>query len=375
MTHKVSTIFAGLLAVLFLALVYVGWLYYEENGHYAARHIEVKIPPGATLREVQSVLVDRGLLDQPRLFRWVAWISGKEKKIKSGRYLIREGESVSSMLGKLSRGEVDYTQVIVPEGFMVKEIAELLQRAVDVDSAAFYELVYDSAFVADLGFDAPSLEGYLYPDTYLFSWPLTAREAAERMVHRFREVYASEIQTIADSLGYSLNEVVTIASIIQAEAVWNSEMPHISAVYHNRLRRGWRLEADPTVAYALGGVRRRLYYKDLRIDSPYNTYRRKGLPPGAICSTGLVALLAAVQPLEGCQDLYFVANGGGRHHFSKTLAEHLKVKREVRANKRNIPLTEPGIPEETVTWEDSLSMLDLPPIGGAIQKATSSSGD
>ena len=366
---------AGLLAVVFLALVYVGWLYYEENGHYAARHIEIKIPPGATLHEVRSILVDRGLLDRPRLFRWVAWISGKEKKIKPGRYLIREGESVSSMLGKLSRGEVDYTKVVIPEGFMINEIAEHLQYVADVDSAAFHELAYDSAFVAGMGFDSPSLEGYLYPDTYLFSWPLTARDAAERMVQRFREVYEGEIRAIADSLGYSLGEVVTMASIIQAEAVWNSEMPHISAVYHNRLRRGWRLEADPTVAYALGGVRRRLYYKDLRIDSPYNTYRRKGLPPGPICSTGLVALRAAVQPLEGCQDLYFVANGGGRHHFSKTLAEHLRVKREVKANRRNIPLTEPDIPEEIVTWEDSLSMLELPPLGGAIQKATSSSGD
>jgi UPF0755 protein len=375
MTHRVQTILAGFLAVVFLALVYVGWLYYEENGHYAARHIEVKIPPGATLHDVQSVLVERGLLDRPRLFRWVAWISGKEKKIKSGRYLIRQGESVSSILGKLSRGEVDYTQVVIPEGFMVKEIAELLQRTADVDSAAFHDLAYDSAFVAALGFDASSLEGYLYPDTYLFSWPLTAREAAERMVRRFKDIYGAEVQAIADSLGYEMDEVVTLASIIQAEAVWNSEMPHISAVYHNRLSRGWRLEADPTVAYALGGVRRKLYYKDLRADSPYNTYRRKGLPPGPICSAGLVALLAAVQPLEGCQDLYFVANGGGRHHFSKTLAEHLKVKREVKANKRNIPLTEPGMPDETVTWEDSLSMLELPPLGGAIQKATSASGN
>jgi UPF0755 protein len=117
---------------------------------------------------------------------------------------------------------------------------------------------------------------------------------------------------------------------VQAEAVYDSEMPHISAVYHNRLRKGWRLEADPTVAYALGGVRRKLWYKDLRVKSPYNTYRVFGLPPGAICSPGRAALEAAVYPLADCRDLYFVAAGNGRHVFNRTLEDHIRAKYRIR---------------------------------------------
>ena len=370
MTNKISTIFAGFLAILFLCLVYVGWLYYEENGHHAARRVEVKIPPGMTLHQVQDLLVEKGLLDRPTLFRWVAWISGKENRLKTGRYLIRHGESVSSILGKLSRGEVDYSRVVIPEGYMLNEIASLLAERADVDSTAFHDLALDSAFVRQLGFDAPSLEGYLFPDTYLFDWPITAREAAQRMTHRFREVYGSEVAQIADSTSHlSLSDIVTLASIIQAEAVWDSEMSHISAVYHNRLNKGWRLEADPTVAYALGGVRRSLYYRDLRVESPYNTYRRKGLPPGPICSPGRIALLAAVSPLDGCRDLYFVANGGGRHHFSKTLAEHLEVQRRIKAAKK--AAREPA--EQAATEEDSLKALELPPLGGVPKQSVSAS--
>jgi UPF0755 protein len=357
MTNKISTILAGFLAILFLCLVYVGWLYYEENGHHAARRVEVK-----------DLLVEKGLLDRPTLFRWVAWISGKENKLKTGRYLIRHGESVSSILGKLSRGEVEYARVVIPEGFMLQEIASLLGERADVDSTAFHDLALDPSFVRALGFDGPSLEGYLFPDTYLFDWPITAREAAQRMTHRFREIYDREIAQITDSTSMSMSEVVTLASIIQAEAVWDSEMPHISAVYHNRLGKGWRLEADPTVAYALGGVRRKLYYRDLRVESPYNTYRRKGLPPGPICSPGVTALLAAVSPLEGCRDLYFVANGGGRHHFSETLAEHLEVQRRIKAAKKAA-----SEPAQEVTEEDSLKALELPPLSGIPKQSVSAS--
>jgi UPF0755 protein len=370
MTNTVSTILAVLLAVAFIFFVYAGWLYYEENGHQAARRVEIKIAPGATLQEVQDLLVEEGLLERPNLFRWVAYISGKEKKIKSGRYIFRYGESVSSILGKLARGEIDYTRVVVPEGFMLHEIASLVAQKADVDSAAFHDLALDTAFVHELGFDAPSLEGYLFPDTYLFSWPLTEKDAILRMVHRFKEVYEGTVSLADSSLEFTTNELVTLASIIQAEAVWDSEMPHISAVYHNRLAQGMRLEADPTVAYSLGGVRRRLWYRDLRINSPYNTYRRKGLPPGPICSPGKTALLAAMQPLEECRDLYFVANGGGRHHFSETLAEHLEMQRRIRAAK-----IAPVEMEGKITREDSLKVLELPPLGGIPQQSVSSSGE
>jgi UPF0755 protein len=326
MKQTISTIIAVLLALFLIVLVHFGWLYYKEDGSTASRRIEIKVSPGSTFADVQELLELKGLVKRPSVFRWAAYLTGREKRIKAGRYLFREGESVAAILGKLSRGEVDYTRVIVPEGYMVKEIAGVLQQNTEIDSLMFFETAMDTALTRRLGVSAPSLEGYLFPDTYLFSWPLSPRDVAERMVYRFYEVFADSLRDMANSLGFTVNEVVTLASIIQAEAVFDSEMPRISAVFHNRLHRSMRLEADPTVAYALGGVRRRLWFKDLRVRSPYNTYRRRGLPPGPICSPGRAAILAAVTPLEGCNDLYFVADGTGRHVFSRSLDKHLEAK-------------------------------------------------
>jgi UPF0755 protein len=199
-----------------------------------------------------------------------------------------------------------------------------------VDSTAFMQTVTDSQFVTELGILEPTLEGYLFPDTYLFGWPISTEEVARRMVYRFRNIYDTYIAADADSLGMHESHIVTLASIVQAEAVYDSEMPRISAVYHNRLRSGMRLEADPTVAYALGGVRRRLWLKDLRVDSPYNTYRNNGLPPGAICNPGQAALEAAAKPLKKSNEYYFVADGTGRHHFSRTYDKHLEAKHRIK---------------------------------------------
>jgi len=318
-----------------MALVHFGWMYYREDGNDAARRIVVKIPPGATLHQVMDVLVDEGILNHPTLFRWAAYLSNKEGDIKAGRYLFRQGESVARVLNKLVQGEIDYTRVVIPEGLMATEIAGLLMHEAEIDSATFMALVGDSAVVRGFGLgDVSSLEGYLFPDTYLFSWPLSTQDVIGRIVHRFKQVFTDTLRSLADSVGLSDNGVVTLASIIQAEAVYDSEMPRISSVYHNRLKSGWRLEADPTVAYAIGGVRRRLWYKDLRVDSPYNTYRVRGLPPGPICSPGRAALMAAVKPLAGCKDLYFVADGTGRHYFSRTLMDHVRAKESIRAGRR-----------------------------------------
>jgi UPF0755 protein len=192
------------------------------------------------------------------------------------------------------------------------------------------EATKDSTLLSEFRIRADSFEGYLFPDTYLLDWPIGAKEVVRRMAQRFTEVYATAIDTPSDSIVYDRKQIVTLASIIQAEAVFESEMPKISAVYHNRLKAGWRLEADPTVAYALGGVRRKLWYKDLRVDSPYNTYKYRGLPPGPICSPGGAALAAAASPEPGSENFYFVANGTGRHTFSKTYYEHLKAKHRIK---------------------------------------------
>jgi len=330
MSRRVSTVISLLISVVILAMVYFGIIYYEKGKGESSKRIEVVIPVGSTLNDVVDTLSINGVLRKTSLFKISAILTGRDKSIKAGRYIFKGNESVAEVLGKLSRGEVSYKRLIVPEGLYVSEIAAHVSAELGVDSAMFFERAFDRSVLAKYEIHAPSLEGYLFPDTYLFEWPVNVDEVIERMVSRFLEIYDKYIKELADSSGMSMNEVVTLASIIQAEAQYSSEMPRISAVYHNRLKLHWRLEADPTVAYALGGVRRSLTYRDLRVDSPYNTYRKKGLPPGPICNPGLRALMAAVKPAPDCKDLYFVADGTGRHIFSRTLAEHLRAKREVR---------------------------------------------
>jgi len=330
MKHRFLVPLSVFISLAVILCIHLGTLYYERGKRKSSKMIEVMIEPGATMTDVEGSLKRSGLLRHPFIFRMAARLTGKEKVLKAGRYLFDGSESAADVLKKLSEGEVSYKRVVVPEGLIVKEVAGIVSGKLGVDSLAFYNLAFDSSFVKSLGIEAPSLEGYLFPDTYLFEWPVDERSVASRMVHRFLEVYSRYIGAAADSLGMSMNEVVTLASIVQAEAQYDSEMARISAVYHNRLKMGWRLEADPTVAYALGGARRALTYRDLRINSPYNTYRRRGLPPGPICNPGLKALEAAVRPLEDCRDLYFVADGTGRHIFTRTLEEHLKAKRVAR---------------------------------------------
>ncbi len=333
---RLSTILALVFAVGLIAAVYVGVLYYGEDVKTGTPKVEIRVSPGMYLGDVQRMLVDAKVLKHPHLFRWVAVLTGKDKKVQAGRYVFLNGMSIDRMLDKLSRAEFEVTRLTVPEGFMIREIADAVQRDVEIDSARFAETVRDPEFARQLGINAPTLEGYLYPDTYLLSWPISSRDLARLMVERFREVYREEVAKRANEAGLSTNEIVALASIVQAEAQNESEMRRISAVYHNRLRKGLRLEADPTVAYALGGVRRGLKYSDLKVDSPYNTYRNKGLPPGPICSPGLPALLAAVRPLEGCEDLYFVATGDGSHLFSRTHEEHLKARRYAKLLREQI---------------------------------------
>jgi UPF0755 protein len=328
--RHISVTIAMIATVLFLTALHFSVLYYKDGGDPDAPRIEVKIAPGMTFKQVQADLVKKGIVTNSGLFRWAAYLTRREDDVQTGRYLFRYGESISCVLRKLTHGDVEYTRMAVPEGLYMIEIASLLQSSGVVDSTAFMQTVTDSQFVTSLGILEPTLEGYLFPDTYLFGWPIDPEDVARRMVYRFRRIYDNYIEAEADSTGMNSTDVVTLASIIQAEAVYASEMPRISAVYHNRISAGMRLEADPTVAYALGGVRRRLWLKDLRVDSPYNTYRNRGLPPGPICSPGLAALEAAVMPLAGNRDYYFVADGAGRHHFSRTYEQHLQAKHRIR---------------------------------------------
>ena len=301
----------------------------------------VQIPQGAGVLEISSILKAAGLVSDPLKFSLAARALGVADRLQAGAYEFGPQFSELEVLMSLRYGDVAVRTVTVPEGYRARQIAGLLEDALDADADEVMTLVRDPLFVAELGVPGPTLEGFLYPDSYRFNLGTSARDALRRMVGRTWEVYDERLSARAESLGMSTLEVFTLASIVEAEAAVNSERRRVSAVYHNRLRKGMRLEADPTVRYGTGKYNVRLYYSDLEADSPYNTYRRDGLPPGPICSPGEASIRAALHPLKGCNDLFFVSNGDGTHTFSRTYAEHQAARLRAAA-RRDAAETEEG---------------------------------
>ena len=284
---------------------------------------------GESFSSVARRLGETDLVAHPRVLEVYAWVGGADRRIKAGTYAMERGSTPKEILKKLVSGDVFRVSVTIPEGFMLTQIAGALTAA-GIDSAAFAGLADDPEARKKLGVEGPRLEGYLFPDTYLVPVGMTPLEVAAMMRARLDEVFDAKMAQRAEDLSMTRHQVLTLASIIQAEARLPGEMPLVSAVYHNRLKSGIKLEADPTVAYAMGGYRGRLYYKDLEIDSPYNTYRYAGLPPGPICAPGKASIEAALHPDAGCRAVYFVAKGDGGHIFSLTLDEHLAAVESVK---------------------------------------------
>jgi len=299
------------------------------------RRILIRIPEGATLRRISAILEENGLTRDARRFELAARAFRLDNRLQAGSYEFGPDFSEMEVLLVLKSGEVARRRLTIPEGYRATQIAALLEGVLDIDSGEFMELVHDPAFISESRLSAPSLEGYLHPDTYHFRLDSDARAVIQRMVGETIAFFDPAMIARADSLGFSRHEVLTLASIIEAEAMLDRERGRISAVYHNRLKDGWRLEADPTVRYALGNYRRRLYYGDLDTDSPYNTYRNTGLPPGPICSPGKASIRAALYPERDSHAFFFVANGDGSHTFSESYREHIEAQERMALERRS----------------------------------------
>ncbi|MEN3037755.1 MAG: endolytic transglycosylase MltG [Candidatus Kryptonium sp.] len=219
--------------------------------------------------------------------------------------------------------------VTIPEGLTARRIAGLLKAKIGIDSAKFIKLVNDPNFAKQLGINANNLEGYLMPDTYIFIWGDAEENVIAKMVSEFKKFYDDTLKEREKVVGLNTHQVVTLASIVEGEARFEDEKPRIAGVYFNRLRRKMPLEADPTIQYIIPDGPRRLFYKDLKIESPYNTYLNPGLPPGPVNNPSRSSILAVLYP-EKNKFLYFVSDGSGRHIFSKTYEEHLKAVRRYR---------------------------------------------
>lgn len=292
----------------------------------------ITIPQGASPTEISGLLAAAGLIRRPVDFVLVVRARGWARSLHEGDYQLSSAMTLLEIADTLVRGQVIEYSVTIPEGFTAAEIAATLEREALVDRTRFLELVRHGA--GDLPYDflrtspTPTLEGYLFPDTYRIPRHLPARKSILVFLDRFAQVVLPRWSARPDK-SVTLHEIVTIASLVEREAKVATEQPLIAGVIYNRLRRGWRLEVDATVLYALGYHKAVVTYEDLKIDSPYNTYRYSGLPPGPIANPGLGAIEAALAPAQ-TEYLFYVARRDGTHEFSKTLAEHLAAVRRYR---------------------------------------------
>ncbi|MCB9377439.1 MAG: endolytic transglycosylase MltG [Holophagales bacterium] len=296
-----------------------------ERPHAFAHPVTVEVAPGTSSRAILERLEREGVLDSATLARlWLVRRLG-DPPLKAGEYRFEPPLSALEVLDKLRRGEVATWPVTVPEGLTLRETAETLARAGFGDLERLLAEFGRPDRIADLDPEARNLEGYLFPDTYRFRRSPPEREIADALVAAFRRRFEREVRPLRpDDDRRSLRELVILASLVEKEAKLDSERPLIASVYANRLARGIGLYADPTIIYGLklegrwdGNLRRR----DLEADSPWNTYRVPGLPPGPICSPGVASLAAAAVPADAPY-LYFVSRNDGSHVFSETLAEH-----------------------------------------------------
>jgi len=289
----------------------------------------VIIPRGASFAQATDSLAKAKLVGWPKVFRLYGRLTGGDRNIKPGTYLLKQGTPWSDIVGALNGGHGLVNTITIPEGYTLLQITPLLARTLKVPADSVKAAMRDTALLARLDIPNPTLEGYVFPDTYAFPLGTTARQAVREMVYAFERRWNPEWDASLTELKINRNDLVTMASIVEKEARVPEERPVIAAVYYNRLRKGMLLQADPTIQFALGRHVGRVFYKDLAIKSPYNTYTHKGLPPGPIASPGVASLAAAAHPAS-VPYLYFVASRDGHHEFRMTLNEHVNAIRQVR---------------------------------------------
>ncbi len=292
----------------------------EEKG------ISVIIKKGDDVVKVSYILKEKGVIDDRNTFILLSGITGIDKRIKPGRYIFSKNMRELEVLRILEKGS-KYIKVTIPEGSNMYEIAGIVQDKLGIDSLLFLSTVNQPEFLRKWHIKGGICEGYLFPETYYFSYGESAANVGDVMLQEFYKVWDSLWSLIDTPPPVDSYSVLIMASLVEAETNYDPEKPLIAGVYYNRLRKGWKLQCDPTVLYSIG-EKRKVYYKDLKIDSPYNTYKHRGLPPTPICSPGRTSIYAALKP-DKTDYMYFVANKG-KHIFAKTLKEHNRNIKEIK---------------------------------------------
>jgi UPF0755 protein len=291
---------------------------------YVASEQFVEIRPGTGTRAIGDRLVTAGVVRDQVTFRVALWMSGQATRLKAGEYRFTDPATPAGVIDKIARGDVFVIPLTIPEGLTMREMSKIFEAKGFGPASTFVDAAHDATLVRALAPEAHDLEGYLFPDTYPLSRHTDAPRLVRLMADAFERALSPDLRAAALARGLSIHQVVTLASIVEKETANPDERPLIASVYENRLRIGMALQCDPTVIYALdqaghydGNLRR----ADLELNSPYNTYRHPGLPPGPIAAPGRASLDAVVHPADS-DYLYFVSRNDGSHEFATTLAEH-----------------------------------------------------
>ncbi len=295
---------------------------------------EVQVTEGMSFKSIAATLQKEGMIRYRGYFEIIGRIEGISRKIRMGYYGLNTNMSMWEVLDVLRKGKIIEYEVVIPEGYNLYQIGWTLSGTPLIsDPQDFIKLVKNKEYAHSLGIEADTLEGYLFPDTYYLPKGIKLEEIPRKMVQRYKSVFVDSYRTRAQELGFTESQIITLASIVEKEAKVPAERKLIAAVYLNRLKKGMRLQADPTAVYGTKAWVTNITAKDLRRSSPYNTYLHKGLPPGPIANPGQGAILAALYP-ENVDYLFFVAQGDGSHYFSSDYGAHEKAVGRYRLNKR-----------------------------------------
>jgi UPF0755 protein len=323
---KIKLIYFFTLTGIFILALVINLAFFQRIYRTDPADVTLKIKKGDNLRNIATELEEKQVIENKTIFILTGRLLGYQDEIIPGEYSFHNGLTTLEILKRITDpNSVRYFTVTIPEGLNIRQIARLLQRQLGLDSAKFVEASENDSLINLLSIKADNLEGFLFPDTYRISFSPsgnTEGEIVSMMAANFRKKISPEMKEEMDDKDMDLKDVVTIASIIEGETRYEPEKKTIAGVYYNRLKKNMKLEADPTVQYAIpDGPKRRLVYSDLKYPSPYNTYLHRGLPPGPINNPGLSSIIAAINP-EKNNYLYFVAKGDGSHRFAETYKEH-----------------------------------------------------
>jgi len=327
MTYKI--IRKALLLFIIFLLFFSSWFYFEVNSlpKDTAKKIYFYVEKGKSARSIARDLTEEKIIKKKWPFILAYKLFFHNETLKAGEYVFNLPVSVKDVLSTLADGKMALHPITVPEGLTIRETAGLLESLLLLNAEDFIKASACTESIFSFDKKARNLEGYLYPETYYFPRNITAKETVSAMVDQFNRVFSEEWKTRANEIGMTVREIVILASLIEKETSLSEEKSSISAVFHNRLKKGMKLDCDPTIIYALKQENRfkgNLRKKDLKLDNPYNTYLYSGLPPGPIANPGKDSLRAALYPCDN-NYLYFVSKNDGSHHFSRSFKEHQRA--------------------------------------------------